>query len=268
MLGLLEAYRVDFKEFDDADTEHLGAIVAKAVYSAQAGAFRKQLELKYDDAASAAVGAEQARSTMEAAATRLAPFETAASERLTATLQLVLRPDMRDRAALDDDTPARVARLLKAAQLTASLGPDIVALRNQLAALSALLKCIRDNDNPGEKLVAAIRRAATEIRSCLVALRERLAGKPYPFDHAQADMTLDWYVCGHKPGGELPDADAIGAIGALANDAVGKFFGLHQRVLSHLTVAAEKVEESIVVGTDVTALASHRPPPPVANAAT
>jgi Zn-dependent protease with chaperone function len=245
MLRLLEAYRADFKVYDDADTEHLEAIVAKAVYGAKAGAFRKNLELKYDDAAAASKGAKQARQTMEAAAARLGPFETAAGERVSAALQLTLVPDVRERSRLGDDAPEWIARLLKTAHLTATLVPGIVALRNQLRCLSALLACIPEGDNPGEALVAAIRRESAATRECLSGLRERLAGAPYPFDHSQADMTLDWYICNRPPGRELPDSDEIGEIGSLANEAITKLFGLQQRLVSHLTVIAEKIEEGI-----------------------
>jgi hypothetical protein len=246
MMSLLEAYRSDFKQFDEADTDHLAASAAEAVYLAKAGNFRKQLQLKYDDIMSAAAGAEKARVVMESTAMRLAAFEAAAAERLSAAMQLALLPDVCAKAGLDEGTPARVARLLKAAHLTSSLVPEIVALRNQLEALSSLLTCVGDKETTNEALIAAIRQTARELRTKLVSLRGRLAGKPYPFDHAQSDMTLDWYVCGQAPGAELPDADEIGQIGSLANDAVTKVFSLHQRLLSHLTVVAANVEEIMV----------------------
>src|SRR5205807_9210241 len=131
---------------------------------------------------------------------------------------LVNLPDSRSSAGLDADAPDRVARLLQAAQLAASLCPHLVALRNQAAPLSSLLACVQENEK-NSSLISSIRVAAGALRESLVDLRGRLAGSPYPFNHAESDMTLDRYVFGFAAEVNVPDSDSISEVGSLANDA-------------------------------------------------
>lgn len=244
MLALLEAYRGDFKEFDEADTSSLSAGVAEAVYRAGAGSHRKQLQLKFENAEAAAAASEKSRSMMDAAIAKMSAFETAAANRLTAALRLVYLDDQRAASELDGESPAQVARLVPAARLAADLCPDLVTVRNQIAPLSALLSCVGENEK-NAALISAIRLGSAAIRERLAAIHKRLAGCPYPFNHAEADMTLDRYVFGFPAGKELPDADEIGAIGSLASDAMNKVFALHHRSLSHLSAVAEKIESGL-----------------------
>jgi len=44
MLALLEAYRIDFKEYDEADSQHIAACSAQAVFRAKAGAFLRAFQ--------------------------------------------------------------------------------------------------------------------------------------------------------------------------------------------------------------------------------
>ena len=244
LLGLVDEYRAAFKEFDDADTDLMTACRAEAVYRAKADSFRKPLQLKFDDLMSAVAGAEAARGAMQAVERRLTAFESAAVERLCAALSLAQRPEPRASAGLPHDTPQRISELLLTAHLAASLGPYLVALRNQLSELSTLLACVRENEK-NETLINAIRQGAVKLREGFASFRGRLAGKPYPFDHAQIGMTLDLYVCGSRVETELPDADSIGPIASLADEAIKTMFMLYHRSLSHLAAIADKIEEGL-----------------------
>lgn len=244
MQAQIEPYRVAFKEFDEADTEHLAACVAEAVHGAGAGTRRREVELKFDSTASAAAAAEKARATMESAGLKLADFETAAAERLLSALQLAHLPEPRAAAKLDEAAAERIAGLLGSTRLTVSLLPELVQLRNQLAAFSSLLGCIQENEKSAA-LIAAIRSSAAAVRERLVSLRARLAGNPYPFEHTQADMTLDRYVFGFPAETDFPAPDEISSIGQLANDALNKLFMLYHRLLAQLAVVAEKLEAAL-----------------------
>src|SRR5262249_18524905 len=156
----------------------LAARVAEAVFGAGAGSNRRKLELKYDDAESAAKAVRSTRKAMADVAERLAEFESAAARRMLAATQLVQVNALRTQAGLDDDAPTRIAPLRKAARLVSSLCPALVELRNQLAATSSLFACVRENEKSAA-LISAIQSNMGAIRERLVSIRGRLEGHPY-----------------------------------------------------------------------------------------
>lgn len=173
-------------------------------------------------------------------------FKLTAPTSAAATSKRNEAANARARARVAAARAARAAML----RLQPADGPEAEGLRACLASLAACQE-VADDIRSGfhvlqimfanlegrqqdETYVGQVRGQLTRQRSRLQRLRDAVKGRPYPFEHATAGITLDAFLVPALPSDQDPDAVMRGSQAAL-----GALFGLHARCLGRLAVLAE-----------------------------
>lgn len=163
-----------------------------------------------------------------AAAAALAPYATAARERLLLALGLPGGEAER----------AKAEPLLVAYASLATAWTKLDALRRAYQQLDALGERLQ-GENENKTLIDALLAALARARTTLVELKMALGSAAYPFAHADQQVTLDeWAVP------RLPADRDLGATFDLAGSALSKLYDLHQRLLGELALLGEQAERS------------------------
>jgi hypothetical protein len=167
---------------------------------------------------------------------KLAPWEQQAGERLFVALQLIDHPDL---GPLLPDAPAwrkEREQLLGTLHL---LEQQIGSYRNLHVAHATLTHLLgrisagqRDDD-----LIAATRQQMEETTQAIVAVRNALTNRDYPFDHAKGRISIAEYALP-----ELPDPENPGEIHAAGERLKDSVNHLRARTLGQLCAVAEQVE--------------------------
>lgn len=167
---------------------------------------------------------------------KLRPFEEAASERLRLAVSILSIPTL---AARKEIKEARAEVLLELARRVSIVLPRIDDVREEQAALSALLSQIEDEEDlANDVLMGVVRSRAGSTRKALMSLASAVAGLPYPFEHADPGADLRRYVLDSVPAEEDPSA-LLGA----CDGAVERLTSVHFRVLGKLANSVAYVEE-------------------------
>src|SRR5262249_20905771 len=88
-----------------------------------------------------------------------------------------------------------------------------------------------------ENLIEAIFRQMEGMSTRLSDIHEQLQGKPYPFDHADAKITLQEFVIPY-----IPEPMDLGGLVMATQHLVERLYMLQVRIFARLAYAAEKVE--------------------------
>jgi Zn-dependent protease with chaperone function len=241
MLAERDRYRAAFRRFDDADTVAFEALRADAAFEIGAKFDHKRLALKFSTIDEARIAGHEAQQVMTGQLGDLKAFESAVLSRLSAALRLASSAGFRDRMEGGEELVERARRLVDAVVLIHESNGLLWELRDQYCALAVLFGCAQGNEK-SEKLIAAIRSRASRLHGKLVELRDALRGAPYPFEHAEPDMTLGRFVLSDGGKADLPDPERFGDVYSVGEQVVSKMVTLHMRLLAHLALLAERIE--------------------------
>jgi Zn-dependent protease with chaperone function len=147
----------------------------------------------------------------------------------------------------------RLGRAAAAAQLKlcAAQGEEAERLRVCLSSLAAQQKNFDDvregflifaavlqhldGHKQNENYVRYVQAEMKQQQLRLLKIRDACLALPYPFDHAQKDISV-----GHYLSTDLPAVDDLGAIMNASEQVLRNGFALHHRVLSRLAILSEK----------------------------
>jgi len=237
---LLEAkpgYDESFAAYDKADTHALQASGAGALYRGGLRPPAEQFEIPVGDRDSAKRALDSAQVQMGRMGTQLEPFEEALGERLVAALQLLYVPQV---AAKIDEAEAwrnQTQRLLPVLQTLGRLLAKTTEIRNCNMSLALLFNNLDGNEN-NESLTGVIIERARAIHVSLNHVHELVGDTPYPFDHAEGQISLGRYMLPHVPA----DRD-VGALYEAADQLLERLPEVYSRVASRLAEFAERVEQ-------------------------
>lgn len=182
---------------------------------------------------------EQAKATAdrENLAAQMSPFETANAARLYSAVRLAQTPEYAPdvaSAGFKGDEISRLAGLL--VEISEAV-PNLLSLWDDKLALERLASFFENHANSNDKLVPRFKEIVGVMRGKIAAIQEAFKAHPYPFDHANKNLSIGEYLVK-----ELPAEDEAGEIHSAAEKAVDYFANLHARVLGRLCQAAEVVE--------------------------
>jgi hypothetical protein len=172
-----------------------------------------------------------AQRTRAEATGALGAFDSAAAVRLRCALSL--------RAAADPAAGEEINRLAACLGTVEGVWETFQELRGHTAAMSVLCSNIDGNEN-NSSLAAAIHGAADRLHDCLGRLHGELQAAPYPFDHAQKDVTIAGYAIFG-----IPATEELGALYSAADEALDRIMGLRLRCLARLAQMAEQAETDL-----------------------
>ena len=97
-----------------------------------------------------------------------------------------------------------------------------------------------DGNEQNELFLACYRRASQNGVKLLKELQPSLAEAPYPFEHAEGQVSLAHYLLP-----EIPSADNPGAVHAVLSHVMMEGLRLTTRTVSRLCVIVEQVETAL-----------------------
>jgi Zn-dependent protease with chaperone function len=225
--------------YQKAESLGLDALQAKVLLEVGLKIDAKDFQLPQATPEAATASSDQSNEIRKAIDSKLEPLKSAVRTRLSSALRLL-------------SSPAFAGKIEDAERLRASTGPVLAALgasnethdklrelQSQHAVLRTLLVNVRSNQE-NKKLMARVRETLSSICRCLEALKAQLAGVPYPFEHAQAGISIGQHVIE-----AVPSPDDIQQTYGTIEEAFERLDTLYFRSLARLASVAERVEESI-----------------------
>jgi len=180
----------------------------------------------------------RAREALEQMAGGMLAFESAAGQRLSCALQLLQVDQVVEKVADGQQLRFEITQLVPEAVFVSELMGELRTFRvfyHKVGVLCSQLD--RHHENPD--LIYAILGQLERFHRRLTALHERLKDQPYPFDHAQADMTLQEYAIP-----AVPEDNDVGGIMECTSHLFDQLVKVQVRLFARLAAAAEKVEEA------------------------
>lgn len=189
------------------------------------------------DAATASI--DEATETLRIVDSEIEPLRSSVRMRLSSALKLLNTPALAE--SIEDAIELResAGRVLAALHATGKTDDMLRALRGEFTALRALLVNLGANQE-NKKLITRLQESLSSVCNHLSALREQLAGVPYPFEHAQAGISVGQYAIE-----SIPSKDDIRETYGTAEEALEKLDTLYFRCLASLASVAERVEQAI-----------------------
>jgi Zn-dependent protease with chaperone function len=230
------AYAEAYEEFDQADTHILEADQALAIARANCRIKPDDFSFPMSSSSDARKAKEMADGRHRKAVRRMESFESAATERLTAALQLLYVPQVAARienAAMWQDDATRV---FSAAKLVAQQLEPVKELRNEYCALGAMVGKLDDNSD-NQVLLRQLHSQMETVLWRMGDIRQELSLMPYPLDHAKGNISMGDYVLS-----DLPHQDDLGGIHDAGRAFLETMPGLYARLMGRLVLMAEKAE--------------------------
>lgn len=172
---------------------------------------------------------------------RMEAFESKAFERITRTLSLLAH--FQEDAGLSEAGKMKRAaeRYMKCWNALAGAHAEVIEMERMFQKLLILAHQLDDAGND-EKLIDALRNLADTSHANLSAIRERFLETPYPFEHADGDISAGQYLFG-----DIPDADDLGHLLDTLENGVQSYFSLLNRLAARLSAMVVKVETSLQI---------------------
>jgi Zn-dependent protease with chaperone function len=199
----------------------------------------KEFDLPGADEGAVRRAGETTRLRLKAADDELTPHERACAARLAASLGLLQDPDLAARVDPDGEIRSEAPRLLETASLLGGLFKSLRELHVVRAQVAALVPRLEGNEK-SEALQASLRTRETKLKTLLTTFHQLLDGVAYPFDHADAGVTLQGYLF-------LADPSRLGLVDlySLSEHLLERIYEVYYRVMARLAHAAEKLEEAV-----------------------
>ena len=93
---------------------------------------------------------------------------------------------------------------------------------------------------PSERVLNLILSQMESLRLRLISIQQEMGNHLYPFDHAQAEMTLRVYALP-----QIPDEHNLGGLVQVTELMQSRLTSIQSRLFARLARAAEKVEEAV-----------------------
>lgn len=214
---------------DPASAEH-AVRQARVRVVELAPAYAKEME-RYES-----TRAKQAR---EEIAARLAPLESAARERLNASLQLLHDENTAARVPEAPVLRQEIASLMPAFQNLNRAWPAVLELHMAHTRMMELLEQFEKKKND-QSFLAAIVERMNATREKWRGVKAALADMPYPFEHAAGSITLHKFMFEN-----VPVPNDLGSTIETGGDVLSKSFTIYFRILGRMVLAAEAVEQAL-----------------------
>lgn len=114
---------------------------------------------------------------------------------------------------------------------------SVLSLRERFVALSALLESGSGAGQNPPAFPKTLRRVLEETANLLAQLRAALADRPYPFDHAKANLTIGEFLIE-----QAPSAEDVGAVAGTIENLLDQFPHLYGRIFGQICWVCEQVE--------------------------
>ena len=259
MLNEVDAYADAWKEYDECDTRLIEAGLADVLLNAGVKVRKADFSIPLttkDEVQQAREAAEIRQGRLEP---KLGPFEDAATDRLYSALQLTRTKELASVLSRSSVTVAEIDQLLGIfSHMNERLG-QLLAIRDSHIAMARLLALFAENTQ-NMPVFTAMQKWMGDLNEHLVHLRQSFESLPYPFDHAQADISMADYLLKELPETDNPvdvceAADAIGnALPPLQARVLGRLCQIAEVVESHFSLPPlsdpPDDEEEIVTGSD------------------
>lgn len=239
LIKLAPGYGTAWKKYDRADSRLIECELAESLLKSRLRVPKDLFKVplyNYDDIEKRQDAAEYIQGKQEP---YLAPFEDAAAERLYAALRLLLDPTMQKRIERHEALAAEVEELVELfGHVNARLG-QLLAIRNDQIALGLLMSMLDGNEG-NRQLLAHIFDIMHSLHDLTHDLYDVLDGVPYPFDHADRNMTIGRFMLP-----ELPEAENPVEIYSAAEAIGDSLPAVQTRVLGRMCQIAEIVESAL-----------------------
>jgi Zn-dependent protease with chaperone function len=238
MLDELEDYKQSSKRYENVESKLFDTAGALALFDVGLPVRGAEFGLKRGSHSEAEDKNRRAREALENMAAGMLAFESAAGQRLSCALQLLQVDQVIVKIADGQQLRFEITQLVPEALFVSELMAELRTFRvfyHKVAVLCSQLD--RHHENPD--LIYAILGQLERFHRRLTALHERLKDQPYPFDHAQADMTLQEYAIP-----AVPDDNDVGEIMEVTSHLFEQLVKVQVRLFARLAAAAEKVEEA------------------------
>ena len=222
------ALHAAWKEYDDVDTVLLQCVQARAVVGVGFKPNREQTGI--GTAAELKEKEDAAQPRLEALGATLAEGEAIGVRRLEAALSLLLASDEPWAVQAAPEVP----RLLDSARAVGAQLRQLVAIRDQRAAIAALAGQAAQGNND-EKIGRAMADGFARLSAWHSRLAEALSKVAYPFDHAGGNFSIAAFAIPRPAEGVAGSFEASG-------QAIGNLYGVYFRSLGRLAALAERVE--------------------------
>jgi hypothetical protein len=164
-------------------------------------------------------------------------FETLAARRLLTALDLLTLPALEKRLENADEYRREGTKLLAALAVLEGQVTPLLQLRNTVASLGMLLSKWEANQN-SEALSNEIRDLMATLETKIATQRDVLRATDYPFDHADARMSIGKFALP-----EMPSGDDLGALYQAGESLMNTLPQLRARMVGRLCQIAEEVEK-------------------------
>lgn len=134
----------------------------------------------------------------------------------------------------------RVLKVLASLKEIDKQHPKILELEEMLYYQIFCVQHVDSNKDDQHGLYAEITQSSEQLIMQLHILRDNLMMVPYPFDHADANMTVGAVLIP-----TVPAADDVIATLQTAETVLNSYHNIRGRCLGHLSIAAETVEKSL-----------------------
>lgn len=239
MLKHVENYKVLAKRFLKAEQTIVQTNEALALMDVGIRVKRGTFGLRLGTQKEAKEKFKRGRPAMQNLATSMMTFETAASDRLTAALQLLHLPQIQQRIENGDGLCFETRQVVPDLRFISDLMPEMPTMFIMYRRIMVLLIHSKGQQNNRSFIETAIKQME-RLHDRLQSVQSRLHGKYYPLDHHQADLTLEQYALPH-----LPDKHAPGHLTFVAGELFERLAGLQVRLFARLAYAAEQVEQAV-----------------------
>jgi len=235
MLRELVEYKKLPDRYDQAEKSLFAAVEAMSLI--QCGLRIRAADFGLRDARQKTVEArtQRARTAVQHLAARMHTFETAASERLSAAVRLLQVPKVVAAIPEGPFLQEEIRDLIRDGRLISEIIGGLPTLQILFRRTAVLVSRLGNRRN--QKLLEAIFRQMEGMSARLNEIHEKLSGKPYPFDHADAKITLQEFVIP-----QMPEPMDLPGLVIVTQQLVERLYVLQVRMFARLAYAAEKVE--------------------------
>lgn len=244
MLDLRESYRAAFLRYDELDTRWLQCSQVTSLRSAGAQLRAADFDVPVSTSAAARREAGKTEAKLAQADLELAPMYDAFALRVTLSLRIASVSKVA--ARLKDASP-RLATANRAIEATKALAPhfkNLAKLRNDFHSLRAI-STLFGQQEPSKQLYDEFKMLLDRVCERTKELRDAVAGKPFPFAHADGLVTLDKYLVPKLP----LNADPGGVFDA-AEGCLDRAYSLFFRCAAHLASITVDVETILGIPPD------------------
>ena len=231
MIDRLATYDRQSKVFDNADTKWLLCHQAMAVHNMELKLDAKDWpDIPVKTRQETAEAAEHHRKTLASLHDHLAQFETAFSQRVDAAVQWLFAKSQ----SVD-----HVTRVLRSMSVLQQNYPQMVTLRNDMAAISTLIHFAKANEFTKTQ-ATAFENYGTRINQNIVGLLQQFIGTSYPFEHAKGQIDLATYFVP-----KALAADDIAEVLMSTEQMLANYHALYFRSIGVLASIVQNVESQL-----------------------